>query len=49
MTVTLEAKGSGTQLRLVHDLLPDGDTYDGHEAGWSRILDLATKDLEATT
>ncbi len=47
VTVSLEPAGSGTRLRLVHDELPDSDTYDGHAAGWSRILDLVTADLEA--
>lgn len=39
MAVTLEPLESGqTRLVLVHDQLPDSDTYDGHDAGWSSIL-----------
>jgi len=29
----------GTRLRLVHDRLPEGDAYAGHDAGWASILD----------
>ena len=41
VSVSLEALAPGrTRLRLVHDELPaEGDAYDGHEGGWSSILD----------
>ena len=39
VTVRFEAVEGGTRLVLVHDQLPDSDTYDGHEGGWSSILD----------
>lgn len=39
VSVSLEAQGEEeTRLLLVHEELPDGNAYDGHEAGWSRIL-----------
>ena len=39
VTVSIDPDPSGSRLRLVHDQLPDTDTYDGHVGGWSRILD----------
>ena len=47
VTVSLEPAPGGTRLRLVHDELQDTGTYDGHEGGWSRILDLMSKHWEA--
>ena len=39
LTVTFEPVGEEqTRLVLTHDELPDGDSYDGHEGGWTRIL-----------
>jgi len=39
VAVTLEPLESGhTRLVLVHDQLPDSDTYDGHDGGWASIL-----------
>jgi len=40
VTVTIEAEGRDSRIRLVHDHMPETETYDGHRAGWSRILDL---------
>jgi uncharacterized protein YndB with AHSA1/START domain len=37
VTFTRLAAG-GTRLRLVHEALPAGDWYAGHEQGWSDIL-----------
>jgi uncharacterized protein YndB with AHSA1/START domain len=38
--VTLEpASDGGTRLQLVHDALPPGDAYAGHEEGWRSILE----------
>lgn len=40
VSVTLEPlEAKRTRLVLIHDQLPDSDTYDGHDAGWSSILD----------
>ncbi len=47
VTVTIEPDGAGCRVRLVHDELPATDTYDGHRAGWARILDLAAADWPA--
>jgi uncharacterized protein YndB with AHSA1/START domain len=39
VTVSLEPIGSDeTRLLLVHESLPAGDAYQGHESGWARIL-----------
>lgn len=39
VTVSLEPVGSDeTRLLLVHESLPSGDAYQGHESGWARIL-----------
>lgn len=34
-----EAATGGTRVNLVHDQLLDTDTYDGHEGGWTSILE----------
>jgi len=39
VTVRFEAATGGARVNLVHDQLPDTDTYDGHEVGWTSILD----------
>ena len=41
VSVTLEPEDGGrkTRLRLVHDELPDTDTYDGHVGGWTSIVE----------
>lgn len=40
VTVTFEAyEDEATLLRLVHDLLPESDSYDGHREGWASILE----------
>ncbi|MDJ0785499.1 MAG: SRPBCC family protein [Myxococcota bacterium] len=41
VSVSLDPLGpERTRLRLVHDELPrEGDDYDGHQGGWSSILD----------
>ncbi len=37
--LTFEPAGPGeTRLRLVHDRLPAGDSYNGHEQGWNDIV-----------
>ena len=39
VTVTLEPMGAGeTKLTLVHDQLPDSNSYDGHVHGWASIV-----------
>lgn len=39
VSVTLEPiEARRTRLVLVHDQLPDSDTYDGHREGWASIL-----------
>ena len=38
VTVYFEPEGDATRVRLVHDELPAGDAYEGHAAGWARIL-----------
>jgi uncharacterized protein YndB with AHSA1/START domain len=38
VTVHFEPEGDATRVRLVHDELPAGETYDGHVSGWARIL-----------
>ena len=47
VTVTFDPEGEGTRLRLVHDGLPSGDRYDGHEGGWTRILAGLSDHLDA--
>lgn len=39
VTVSLEAKGAGTRLSLVHELLPTEDARDAHTRGWNGCLD----------
>jgi uncharacterized protein YndB with AHSA1/START domain len=42
VTVELEPDGAeGTHLRLTHDEIPPGDSYEGHPDGWRRILEHA--------
>ena len=49
VTVEIAAAGPGrAHLRIIHDELPDTDTYDGHVAGWGRIADELARHLEAT-
>jgi len=48
VTVSVEPDSAGCRLRLVHDRLPKTDSYDGHEGGWKRILDLAQQNLETS-
>lgn len=39
VTVEFEAVDeTRTRIRLVHDLLPESNSYDGHSEGWSTIL-----------
>ena len=39
VTVSLESVGEDeTRLLLVHEELPDGDAYQGHESGWQNIV-----------
>ena len=37
VTVTLEAEGGNTRLRLVHEQLPD-DTFEAHRKGWIELV-----------
>lgn len=47
--VTLEPAGDGeTRIRVVHEALPAGDSYDGHERGWADILRRLDEHLEGT-
>ena len=47
VTVTFEPTGDGhTRLRLLHDELPDSDTYDGHADGWAGIADELSRHVE---
>ena len=40
VSVLLEPAGEGgTRIQLVHDQLPDNDTYEHHDAGWATILE----------
>jgi predicted dithiol-disulfide oxidoreductase (DUF899 family) len=40
VSIDFEPAGAGhTRLRLVHDRLPDTDTYEGHSRGWESIVD----------
>ncbi len=46
VSVSLSPVGdSETRLELVHEALPDGDAYAGHEGGWNHILDDLAKHL----
>ena len=48
VTLELDEAGEGkTQLVLTHDQLPAGDTYDGHDSGWSEIVRLLATRLES--
>ncbi len=48
--VTLEPAGAGqTRIVLVHDELPDTDSYDGHEQGWQEILTKLEEHLQTET
>ncbi len=45
--VTLEPAAAGqTRIVLVHDELPDTDSYDGHEQGWQTILAKLAEQLQ---
>ncbi len=40
VTITLEPIGAGkTKLTLVHNLLPDKESRDSHNGGWTRIVE----------
>ena len=44
--VTLEPEGTDrTRMRLRHDQLSGAGVYDGHDAGWARILGALASDL----
>ena len=49
--VTLESEDGGrkTRLRLVHDELPDTDTYDGHVGGWTSIVEKLASHVTRTS
>ncbi len=47
--VSLEPAGDGeTRIRVVHEALPAGDTYDGHEQGWADIVHGLAEHLEGS-
>ena len=50
VSVSLEAVGADqTRLVMVHEQLPDSDSYAGHEGGWNRILDGLNGHIDSST
>jgi len=43
VTVELDDADCGTELRLVHEQLPNEESRDGHSAGWNSALDKLEK------
>ena len=43
VTVELSDRDSGTELRLIHEQLPNEQSRDGHTGGWSSALDKLEK------
>jgi uncharacterized protein YndB with AHSA1/START domain len=43
VTVTLESKGAGTRLVLVHEQLPSTESREAHTHGWNGCLDQLVK------
>jgi uncharacterized protein YndB with AHSA1/START domain len=39
VTVELDDRDGGTELRLTHEQLPNEESRDGHTAGWNSVLD----------
>lgn len=47
VSVVLEPRGDdATWIRLVHDALPDDETYAGHREGWASILEKLARCLD---
>jgi uncharacterized protein YndB with AHSA1/START domain len=47
VTVRFEARGSATEVVVVHDLIPDAATRDQHEHGWRGCLEGLAEHLAA--
>jgi uncharacterized protein YndB with AHSA1/START domain len=45
VTVKLDDAGGGTELRLIHERLPNVQSRDGHNQGWNSVLDKLEKFL----
>lgn len=46
VTVSIEPAGENrSRLRLVHDELPETDSYDGHVQGWATILEKLDREM----
>jgi len=43
VTVELDDADGGTELRLVHEQLPNEESRAGHSAGWNSALDKLEK------
>jgi uncharacterized protein YndB with AHSA1/START domain len=43
VTVELSDRDGGTELRLTHEQLPNGQSRDGHTGGWNSALDKLEK------
>ena len=43
VTVELSDRDGGTELRLIHEQLPNADSRDGHNGGWNSALDKLEK------
>ena len=43
VTVELDDAGGGTELRLIHEQLPNEESRDGHTRGWNSALDKLEK------
>jgi len=43
VTVELDDADGGTELRLIHEQLPNEDSRDGHSRGWNSALDKLEK------
>jgi hypothetical protein len=43
VTVELDDRDGGTELRLTHEQLPNEESRDGHTRGWNSALDKLEK------
>ncbi len=43
VTIELSESGGGTELRLIHDQLPNEQSRDGHNEGWNSAIDKLEK------
>jgi uncharacterized protein YndB with AHSA1/START domain len=43
VTVEISDRNGGTELRLRHEQLPDEESREGHNRGWSSVLDRLEK------